>query len=92
MGQGLAACQGTPSASELVRIYEAHSGHPVRTFHYNEVLASFWRGVVLVKILKDYRRNGADIPESMLRDNFPPRHLCGLLALPLPTGDDAPGN
>jgi aminoglycoside phosphotransferase (APT) family kinase protein len=43
---GGAALAGTPTADELVAMYEAASGRGYRHFHYQLVFATFWRGSV----------------------------------------------
>ena len=80
-GQSLPALPGPPDRGELIALYETATSRPVEGFHYNEIFATFWRGAVLVKILKDMRAGGAAIPESMLTDNFPTQHLRRLLGL-----------
>ncbi|MBW2363016.1 MAG: phosphotransferase family protein [Deltaproteobacteria bacterium] len=78
------ALEGTPSADELVRMYEKTSGHSFRDFHYALVFATFWRGAVQVKVMSQLRARGADIPDALFVDNFPVRTLCRLLRLPQP--------
>jgi aminoglycoside phosphotransferase (APT) family kinase protein len=79
-----AALEGTPSADELVRMYEKASGRSFRDFHYALVFATFWRGAVQLKVMRQMRARGVDIPDALFVDNFPVRTLCRLLRLPQP--------
>ncbi len=81
---GGACLPGTPCADELVGLYEAASGHPVRHFRYAMVFATFWRGAVSVAVMRQYRRRGAPLPPDSFVDNFPMNHLRELLDLPGP--------
>jgi aminoglycoside phosphotransferase (APT) family kinase protein len=83
-GNGIAPLEGTPTAEELVERYEQLSGRRVTHFLYNEVLATFWRGLVQIRIMKDMRAKGMNIPTEMIRNNFPTQHLSELLQLPPP--------
>lgn len=83
-GQGIAPLDGTPTAEELIDRYEQLSGRRVTHFFYNEVLATFWRGLVQIRIMKDMRTRGIDIPAEMIWNNFPTQHLALLLQLPPP--------
>jgi len=78
------ALEGTPSADELVRMYEKASGRSIRDFRYALVFATFWRGAVQLQVMRQMRARGADIPEELFLDNFPVRTLCGLLDLARP--------
>ena len=78
------ALEGTPSADELVRIYEKASGRSVRDFRYALVFATFWRGAVQIKVMRQMQARGSDIPDALFVDNFPVRTLCRLLDLPRP--------
>ena len=75
---------GTPSADQLVALYKAASGEPVRHFHYNLVFATFWRGAVQIAVTRQMRRQGIEIPDVMFVDNFPMNTLRRLLDLPGP--------
>ena len=81
-GHGLPPLPGTPTADELVREYEARSGRPVRRFHYNEVFATFWRGLAVLRIMKRMRAQGAQIPEDRVYGGFAVDRLEELLGLP----------
>ena len=78
------ALEGTPSADELVRMYEKARGRSIRDFQYALVFATFWRGAVQIKVMRQMRTRGADIAEALFLDNFPVRTLCRLLGLPRP--------
>ena len=82
--QAFARAEGTPSADELVTMYEKASGRSIRDFQYALVFATFWRGAVQIKVMRQMRERGADIPEALFVDNFPVRTLCRLLGLPHP--------
>jgi aminoglycoside phosphotransferase (APT) family kinase protein len=83
-GHDITALEGTPTAEELIDRYQQLAGRRVSHFFYNEVLASFWRGLVQIRIMKDMRTKGIDIPAEMIWNNFPTRHLSQLLHLPPP--------
>jgi len=82
-GQNLPRLEGTPTREALIAEYQRRGGHEVHRFHYHEVFATFWRGTVLVKILKDLRAKGSDVPETMLYENFMISHLEQLLDCPI---------
>jgi aminoglycoside phosphotransferase (APT) family kinase protein len=75
---------GTPSRSELIALYEECTGQPVRNFHYNLVFATFWRGSVATKFMRQMRAKGADVSDEVLLRSFPVRQLCHQLDWPLP--------
>jgi len=78
---------GTPTAEELVALYEKASGTPVANFHYNLVFATFWRGAVQLAVMRQLRRRGMSIEDAMFHDNFPMNHLRKLLGLAGPKND-----
>ena len=65
-------------------MYEKASGRSFRDFHYALVFATFWRGAVQLKVMRQMRARGVDIPDALFVDNFPVRTLCRLLRLPEP--------
>ena len=76
--------EGTPSARELVAMYEEASGRRYRNFDYQLVFATFWRGSVALAVMRQMEDAGREIaPDYKLR-GFPTRKLCELLGLPLP--------
>jgi aminoglycoside phosphotransferase (APT) family kinase protein len=75
------ALEGTPGEGELVAMYEAASGERVRSFHYAQVFAAFWRGAVQTKFMRRMRAQGADLPDSVFTDSLPVRTLRRLLGL-----------
>ena len=82
-GQGLAEpLPGTPSRDELVREYEERSGRPVRRFRYNEVFATLWRGLAVLRIMKRMRAQGAPIPADRVYGGFAVERLEKLLEPP----------
>jgi aminoglycoside phosphotransferase (APT) family kinase protein len=72
---GQVTMDGTPTADELVALYERASGLPVENFHYNLVFATFWRGAVQIAVTRQMRRRGVEIPDVMFVDNFPMNQL-----------------
>ena len=78
------ARSGTPTAEELVSLYENASGRPVENFDYNLIFATFWRGAVQLAVMRQLRRRGVPIEDSMFHDNFPTNQLRQLLDLPGP--------
>ncbi|NQZ99358.1 MAG: phosphotransferase family protein [Myxococcales bacterium] len=83
-GAGGVALEGTPTAEELVVMYEEASGRPYRNFHYQLVFATCWRGSVQIAVMRQMKARGADIPDEMFVKNFPTLKLCELLELPVP--------
>ena len=83
-GSGGGALEGTPGAEELIRMYEKASGRSVRDFHRALVFSTFWRGAVQIKVMRQMRARGTEIPDALFVDNFPVRTLCRLLSLPRP--------
>ena len=81
---GGAALAGTPTADELVAMYEAASGRRYRHFHYQLVFATFWRGSVALAFMRQMEDAGRDVPPDYKLRGFPTRKLCELLGLPLP--------
>ncbi len=75
------ARSGTPTADELVALYEKASGGPVENFGYHLVFATFWRGAVQLAVMRQLRRRGVPIEEAMFHDNFPMNQLRKLLGL-----------
>lgn len=73
---------GTPTADELVGLYEKASGRRVENFDYNMVFATFWRGSVMLAVIRQMRRRGVPIDDALFVDNFPIRELRRLLDLP----------
>ena len=78
-GRGVPALPGTPTAEELVEEYEVRSGRTVRRFHYNEVFATLWRGLAVLRIMKRMRAEGAPIPEDRVYGGFAVERLQVLL-------------
>lgn len=76
---GGAAREGTPSEAELVALYEAAGGAPVRHLHYWSVFSAFWRGAVQVKVMKRLRAQGVELPDALFDQSFPFRRLRALL-------------
>jgi aminoglycoside phosphotransferase (APT) family kinase protein len=75
---------GTPTALELVRMYESASGRPYRNFQYQLVFSTFWRGSVALAVMRQMEDAGQAIaPDYKLR-GFPTRKLRELLDLPEP--------
>lgn len=72
---------GTPDESELVGMYEAATGAPVRHFHYAKVFATFWRGCVQLKVMRSMRARGVELPEEIFTESLPVRTLRRLLDL-----------
>lgn len=76
--------EGTPTAEELVALYEKASGVRVENFHYNLVFATFWRGSVALAVMRQLRRRGVPIDDAYFVDGFPIRELRRLLGMPAP--------
>ncbi len=78
------ALAGTPDAAGIVAEYEGLCGRRVSDFDYHLVFATFWRGAVMLAVMRQYRRRGVEIDERMFHDNFPMNTLRRLLDLPAP--------
>lgn len=87
LGSGLPPLEGTPDKEEMIAHYEKYVGSSVNNFLFNEVLATFWRGLVQLRIMKNLRGQGIPISDEMMLNNFPTQHLSRLLGLPLPGRD-----
>ncbi len=83
-GAGLPRCQGTPEYEETIQRYQELTGWKVRNLFYNEVLAAVRFGMILVAVLKKFKRQNIPIDEDMLLNNVCTQRLSELLDLPSP--------
>jgi aminoglycoside phosphotransferase (APT) family kinase protein/putative sterol carrier protein len=84
-GYGIPKLEGTPSVDETIRRYEEMTGWKVTNFFYNEVLAAFRAGVVMLKVFKNFKKMGVALPQEDIElNNVCTQKLAGLLGLPAP--------
>ena len=84
-GYGIPRLEGTPSGEETVQRYQELTGWKVDQLHYNEVFAVFRAGIVMLKVLKNFRKLGVAMPEADAESNNPcTQRLASLLGLPAP--------
>ena len=84
-GYGIPRLEGAPGREETVRRYQELTGWKVDQLHYNEVFAVFRAGIVMLKVLKNFRKLGVAMPEADAESNNPcTQRLASLLGLPAP--------
>jgi len=83
-GAGLARCEGTPGYEETLQRYEELTGWKPKNLLFNEVLSAVGYGMILVCVLKNFKRQGIPIDEEMILNNVCTQRLAELLDLPSP--------
>jgi aminoglycoside phosphotransferase (APT) family kinase protein/putative sterol carrier protein len=84
-GTGVPRLEGFPEKEETVKRYEELTGWKVENFSYNEVLATFRVGTIVLRVQKNLQKMGVALPgEDPILDNFCTRRLADLLHLPAP--------
>jgi aminoglycoside phosphotransferase (APT) family kinase protein/putative sterol carrier protein len=84
-GYGIPRLEGAPGREETVRRYQELTGWKVDHLHYNEVFAVFRAGVVMLKVLKNFKKLGVAMPQEDAESNNPcTQRLASLLGLPAP--------
>jgi putative sterol carrier protein len=84
-GAGVPRLEGFPEKGETVKRYEELTGWKVENFSYNEVLATFRVGTIVLRVQKNLQKMGVALPgEDPILDNFCTRRLADLLDLPAP--------
>jgi aminoglycoside phosphotransferase (APT) family kinase protein/putative sterol carrier protein len=84
-GYGIPRLEGAPGRDETVRRYEELTGWKVDQLHYNEVLAVFRAGIVMMKVLKNFKKLGVALDQADAESNNPcTQRLASLLGLPAP--------
>ena len=84
-GYGIPRLEGAPGREETVRRYQELTGWKVDQLHYNEVFAVFRAGIVMLKVLKNFKKLGVAMPEADAESNNPcTQRLASLLGLPAP--------
>lgn len=83
-GAGLARCEGTPGHEETLQRYEELTGWKPKNLLFNEVLSAVRYGMILVCVLKNFKRQGIPIDEEMILNNVCTQRLADLLELPSP--------
>ncbi|MDM8001042.1 MAG: phosphotransferase [Dehalococcoidia bacterium] len=84
-GYGIPRLEGSPGTEETVRRYEELTGWKVDQLHYNEVFAVFRAGIVMMKVLKNFKKLGVALDQADAETNNPcTQRLASLLGLPAP--------
>jgi aminoglycoside phosphotransferase (APT) family kinase protein/putative sterol carrier protein len=84
-GYGIPRLEGAPGRDETVRRYEELTGWKVDQLHYNEVFAVFRAGIVMMKVLKNFKKLGVAMDQADAETNNPcTQRLASLLGLPTP--------
>jgi aminoglycoside phosphotransferase (APT) family kinase protein/putative sterol carrier protein len=84
-GYGVPRLEGTPGREEILRCYEELSGRKVKNLFYNEVLAAFRFGVIMLRITKILKKTGISLAyEDAEVNNAMTHRLADLLGLPAP--------
>jgi aminoglycoside phosphotransferase (APT) family kinase protein/putative sterol carrier protein len=84
-GYGIPRLEGAPGRDETVRRYEGLTGWKVEQLHYNEVFAVFRAGIVMMKVLKNFKKLGVAMDQADAETNNPcTQRLASLLGLPAP--------
>jgi aminoglycoside phosphotransferase (APT) family kinase protein/putative sterol carrier protein len=84
-GYGIPRLEGAPGREETVRRYEDLTGWKVDQLHYNEVFAVFRAGIIMMKVLKNFKKMGVAMDQADAESNNPcTQRLASLLGLPAP--------
>ena len=84
-GYGIPRLDGAPGEEETVQRYQELTGWRVDKLVYNKVFAAFRGGVVILKVLKNFRKLGVAMPQEDAELNNPcTQRLASLLGLPSP--------
>ena len=84
-GYGIPRLEGAPGTEETVRRYQELTGWKVDQLHYNEVLAVLRAGIVIMKVLKNFKKLGVAMDQADAESNNPcTQRLASLLGLPAP--------
>ncbi len=84
-GYGIPRLEGAPGREETVRRYEELTGWKVDQLHYNEVFAVFRAGIIMMKVLKNFKKMGVAMDQADAESNNPcTQRLASLLGLPAP--------
>ena len=84
-GYGIPRLEGAPGREETVRRYQELTGWKVDQLHYNEVFAVFRAGIIMMKVLKNFKKLGVAMDQADAESNNPcTQRLASLLGLPAP--------
>jgi aminoglycoside phosphotransferase (APT) family kinase protein/putative sterol carrier protein len=84
-GYGIPRLEGAPGREETVQRYQELTGWKADQLHYNEVFAVFRAGIVMLKVLKNFKKLGVAMPQEDAESNNPcTQRLASLLGLPAP--------
>jgi len=82
-GYGIPRLEGAPGRDETVERYQELTGWEVDRLFYNEVFAAFRAGVVILKVLKNFKKQGVALPQDDAELNNPcTQRIAALLDLP----------
>lgn len=85
VGYGVPRLDGSPDKEETVQRYQELTGWKVENLLYNEVLAAFRAGVVILSVFKNFNKMGVALPAEDIELNNPcTQRLAELLNLPAP--------
>lgn len=91
-GDNLPVPEGIPEREETNRYWEERTGLKVKNLFYNDVLAAYRFGLILISIYKGFKKQGVSLPEDMEHNNAATRRIAQLLELPSPAGPEAVKN
>jgi len=84
-GYGIPRLDGAPDRDETVERYQELTGWKVDQLFYNEVFAVFRAGIVMLKVLKNFKKLGVALPQENAESNNPcTQRIASLLGLPAP--------
>ena len=83
-GAGFARLEGIPDRDETNRYWEEITGYQVKNLLYNDVLAAFRFGLILVSIFKGFKKQGIPLPDDIELNNASTQRLAMLLDLEPP--------
>lgn len=84
-GYGVPRLDGSPGKEETVQRYQDLTGWRVENLLYNEAMAAFRAGIVILSVFKNFNKMGVALPAEDIELNNPcTRRLAELLDLPSP--------
>ncbi len=83
-GAGFPRPEGVPDREETNKYWEEITGLKVKNLFYNDVLAAFRFGLILVSVFKDFKKQGIPLQEDFELNNAATQRLAMLLGLEPP--------